>query len=142
MTTISTIDASIAQAYLETDYNVHGEMPMKLKVGDFNQTLLSLHEQHKVRSSAFITACNPFSREVDNATNAMFQTELASELQAKGTAFIDGIGKHSSNNWPGEPSFLVFGLSLDDAKTLGAKHEQNAIIWCGPDAIPQLILLR
>jgi hypothetical protein len=34
------------------------------------------------------------------------------------------------------------GLSLEAAKALGKKYDQNAVVWCGPDAIPELVLLR
>ena len=56
--------------------------------------------------------------------------------------FVAGIGQHPSNQWPGEPSYLVFGLTLEAAKTLGTRLEQNAIVWNGSDGTPQLILLR
>ena len=41
-----------------------------------------------------------------------------------------------------EESFLVYGLTLEAAKALGTRLEQNAFIWSGEDAVPQLILLR
>lgn len=72
----------------------------------------------------------------------MRQEDLANELKQRSLIFIDGIGQHPSKEWPGEPSYLVFGLKLEAAKTLGVKYEQNAIIWTGSDAVPQLILLR
>ncbi len=31
---------------------------------------------------------------------------------------------------------------LIEARCIGARFEQNAIIWCGIDCVPQLILLR
>ena len=43
---------------------------------------------------------------------------------------------------PGEPSYLVFGLKLEAAKTLGRALRQNAIVWSDVDAVPRLILLR
>jgi hypothetical protein len=52
------------------------------------------------------------------------------------------IGQHPSNAWAGEESFLCFGISLEAAKALGRRFEQNAIVWSAADAIPQLILLR
>jgi len=67
---------------------------------------------------------------------------VAHELDEAGYSYLEGIGQHSSNGWIGEKSYLVFGLTLDDAKALGTRLEQNAIVWSGADAIPQLILLR
>lgn len=56
--------------------------------------------------------------------------------------FVLRIGQHPSNAWAGEESFLCFGISLEAAKALGRRFEQNAIVWSAADAIPQLILLR
>jgi len=36
----------------------------------------------------------------------------------------------------------VYGLTLEAAKTLGSRLEQNAFVCNGADAVPQLILLR
>ena len=43
--------------------------------------------------------------------------------------------------WESEDSFLVLGISLEGAQELGAAYGQNAIVWCGEDAIPKLVLL-
>ncbi len=139
----SVIDPKTIQAYLETDYHVHGDAPMTLNVGVASPALADLHKASGVTTSAFITACNPFSQAFDDATNTQRQAALARELKSRGLTFIEGIGQHTTNKeWPGEPSFLVLNLSLEAAKALGVRHEQNAIIWCGADAVPQLILLR
>jgi len=139
----SVIDRELIQAYLETHYHVHGDAPATLRVGEPNAPLAALHDASGVTCSAFITAWNPFSRQArDDATNARRQAALACELTRRGLAFIDGIGQHPSNKWPGEASFLVLGIPLEDAKALGTEFEQNAIIWSGADAVPQLILLR
>lgn len=41
-----------------------------------------------------------------------------------------------------EVELLVPDLSSDRAKLFGAEFGQNAILWAGSDAVPQLILLR
>jgi hypothetical protein len=138
----STIDPSIIQGYLETEYRIFGTQPCTLKVGVASPVLKELHKASGPGTSAFITACNPFSRTFDDSANADRQAALASELQTRSLTYIDGIGQHPTSEWPGEPSYLVLGLSLEAAKVLGTKYEQNAIVWCDADAIPQLILLR
>lgn len=107
-----------------------------------NPSLVVLHEAAHAESSAFSTACNPFSDACDDATNAQRQDALAQELTQLSLRFFDGIGQHPSNAWPGEPSFLVLGISLESARGLGERYEQNAIVWAGADAVPQLVLLR
>jgi hypothetical protein len=138
----SSINAETVQAYLETEYSVRGESDFVLRVGQFSNSLESEHRLRGSDCSAFITAYNPYSNVVAEADNAKRQKALTDELQRRSLTFADGIGEHPFNQWPGEPSYLVFGLTLEASKTLGARFEQNAIIWCGIDCIPQLILLR
>ena len=138
----SHIDPSTIQAFLETEYCVHGDATAVLQVGVGCAELADLHQAHAVDCSAFVTACNPFSQVLGDAANAARQEALAHELKHRSLRFIDGVGQHLSNQWPGEASFLVLGLTLEAAKRLGDQFEQNAIIWNGADAVPRLILLR
>ena len=138
----SVIDRDTVQAYLETDYRVLGDHALTLKVGVNSPALVALHKAHHVESSAFVTACNPFSQPLDAAANTDRQKVLAAELKFRSLPFVEGAGQHPSNSWPAEPSFLVFGVSREAAKALGVRHGQNAIVWCGPDAVPELVLLR
>ena len=142
MFSASAIDPHTIQAYLETEYRVLGMSAVALKVGQTSTELLAAHKHHGVDCSAFLTACNPFSQVLDADANTARQQALANELTRDGFAFVEGVGQHPSNLWPGEESFLVFGLSLADAKTLGARLEQNGFIWSGADGTPQLILLK
>ena len=138
MTEIST--ETIA-AYLETDYHVFSEPPFALRIGIVSEPLANLFQQHKTNCAAFIKACNPHSHKLDDAANTARQTELEKELTQRGLNFIEGEGRHPSNGWA-EPSYLVPGLLLDEAKELGRRYEQNALVWCGADAVPELVLLR
>ena len=142
MFSASTIDQQTIQAYLETEYRVHSEPGLTLRVGQANADLLSAHKRQKATCSAFVTACNPYSESLDDALNAARQAALAEELSRRSLVFLSSIGQHPSNEWPGEESFLVFGLTLEAAKVLATQFEQNAFIWSGADATPQLILLR
>ena len=136
------LDASIIAAYRETEYRVLAEPPFVLTVGMANLELIRLYQAHKVACAAFVTAFNPFSQELTADENHRRQAELAKELTRLGLEFVEGVGQHPGGNWPGEASFLVFGLALEAAKSLGQSLEQNAIIWCGADCVPDLILLK
>ena len=142
MISASDIHPDLIQSYTETEFRVREEMPFTLQVGKVNSDLLVAHKRHRVECSAFLTACNPFSQELTDEANGERQKALAKELASRSLEFVAGIGQHPSNQWPGEPSYLVFGLTLEAAKTLGARLEQNAIVWSGSDGTPQLILLR
>ena len=138
----SVIDPATIQAYLETHYRVHGEEPFVLHIGQVSSDLLLLYERHEVVSAAFVTGCNPFSQKLCEAENRDRQSSLAEELTRRSLTFVKAMGQHPSNEWPGEESFLVLGLGLEAAKVLGERFGQNAIVWCGVDAVPQLIVLR
>ena len=138
----SIIDAVTVQAFRETEYRVHGDEPFTLRVGETCSALAAAHKRHRVDCSAYITACNPFSQILDDEANAERHAALGREISQRSLASIEGIGQHPSNQWPGEASYLIFGLTLEAAKTLGTRLEQNAIVWAGADAVPQLILLR
>lgn len=135
------IDPEMIQAYMETEYRVTGDSAVVLRVGEFCPPLDTLHEEQGADCSAFISACNPYSQSFDEASNTERHAALKGELLQRSLGFLEGVGKHPSNQWPGEPSYLIFGLQLEVAKTLGTKLEQNAIIWSGADAVPQLVLL-
>lgn len=141
MTTSSAIDSDTIQAYRETHYCVEGDLPITLRVDQKNDGLAALHKTAGVESSAFVTAWNPYSRKCDDKTNAELQKRLTGELTSRGLRFLNGVGRHPSSDWA-EPSVLVLGVSLEAAKRLGVRYEQNAIVWCGADAVPKLVLSR
>ena len=138
----SKLDASLINAYRETEYRVTQDFFFVLKVDVTSTELATLYKAKNVSSAAFITACNPFSHERSDTDNVKRQSELSAELKRRSLSFIVGVGQHPSGDWPGEPSFLALGLTLETAKSLGIAFEQNAIIWCGLDAVPNLVLLR
>lgn len=138
----SSISQSLLQAYQEADFRVHALPPFLLKIGVASPQLAQLYHQHGSTCAAFLTACNPYSEPMGDVENAAFQHKLSRELTSLGLSFLPGIGQDSQGQWPGEPSFLVLDLPLEAAKTMGAQYRQNALVWCGADAVPQLILLR
>ena len=77
---------------------------------------------------------SPFSQKLPAKENKARQDELKANLKKRGLICIDGVGKHPSNNWPGEVSVLVLGLDLEAAKSLGRHYEQHAFVWAAGDA--------
>jgi hypothetical protein len=142
MFTKSEIPPETIQAYRETNYCVLGESPFVLRVTVHSEPLAHAYIRYRVDCAAFLTACNPFSEVISAADNDARQTELEEVLVLQGLDYLPGSGEHPSGDWIAEPSYFVPGLSLDDVKALGRKFDQNAVVWCGSDAIPQLVLLR
>ncbi|MEO6421438.1 MAG: DUF3293 domain-containing protein [Candidatus Nitrotoga sp.] len=138
----SVISPETIQAYRETDYRVDRERSLVLRINEFNESLATLYKINRVNCCAFITACNPFGQAIDETANAHLQEKLASEIKNRGLIYFKGSGKNIIGDWPSEPSYLVLGISLEASKSLGIKYDQNAIVWCGSDAVPHLVLLR
>lgn len=138
----SCIDPQTIQAYLETHYRVSGNSPFTLRVGSPNEALRATHRLHQVDSSAFVTACNPLGAAHSDRQNAELLVQLEAELRARRLTFLPGKGEHPTNGWPAEHSYLVFGITMEQATALCRQFAQNAFVWCGADATPQLILLR
>ncbi len=136
----------LIQAFLETHYRGHqygpDMPPLTLRVGQASAGLAALHRTHSVDCSAFLTAYNPFAKKVKAEVNQKRQEELKQELSSRSLTFLPGAGQHPTNGWEPEPSVLALGLSLEDAKVMGRKYEQAAIVWSGPTAVPELVLLQ
>lgn len=137
----SSLDPLLLQAYRDTLYEVC-EPPLTLRVGVVCEPLRMLHRRLGVECSAFLSACNPFSRRLDAPSNAARHGALLRQLRAAGRVYFEGQGRHPSNGWPVELSVLVPGLTLRASGALARRQGQNALVWCGAHAVPELILLR
>src|SRR5690606_38118182 len=138
----SLIRATLLTAYRQTEYRVRALPPFVLRIGQASSALRCLHQECGVASSAFITACNPYSRLLADDENAERQQRLVETLAREGWRSIPGSGKHISGPWPAEASFLVLGIGLGDACRIARAFEQNAIVFCDADCVPELIWLR
>lgn len=139
--TTSIAPATVA-AYRETIFEVAADELCALRIDVANDVLARWHARHRVTCSAFVTACNPGSEALDAATNAARHRALGDELRQRGLSICEGAGRHPSNGWPPEASWLVFGLSFAAACDLGRAWGQNAIVHAGAEAVPRLVLLR
>lgn len=138
----SLIPEATINAYLATDYRVMAAEPFVLNVGRTSPELALSFEFDRTDSAAFITAWNPCGELASDMENRAAQQQLLAEIKALGFAYLDGEGRDTSGLWPGEPSFLVLGISLEAAKKLARQFRQNGFVYAGSDATPRLILLR
>ena len=131
------------RAYLATDYRLgHTEQDIALTIGQHSPRLAELFAVNSIHCGAFLTAYNPQGSIQSDAANAQGHAELAGKLQELGLHAIEGSGCEEGTEWPAEKSYFALGLALETAKTIGIHFNQDAIVWAGADAIPQLILLR
>lgn len=138
----SEIPPELIAAYRSTNYRVLGQEPFVMNIGQSSKPLQKLYDEHCCRSAAFITAWNPFSQPTDDAENSRLQALLETELSVASTALFAGMGEDPSGQWPGEKSTLALGLSLTNARSIGIRFKQNALVWMDQDAKPELFILR
>ena len=135
------LSEKLLSAYEETHYCVFHEPPFSLQIGVRSDEAAQLHEDYGVQTSVFLTACNPFSQPLSAEENRCRQVELERTIAQQGWWSKQGTGRHPSNNWLAEPSFLILGISIDQAKALGRRFDQNAFVFLNGLATPEMVLL-
>ena len=131
------------RAYLATDYRLgHTPQDIVLTIGQRSERLAALFAGKGLHCGAFITAYNPRGTVQADAANDKAHAQLAAKLAELGLQVIEGSGSEEGTDWPAEKSYFALGLALEPAKAIGVHFDQDAIVWVGPDAVPQLILLR
>lgn len=138
----SAIPAATINAYLAADYKVMAIEPFILNIGRASPELALCFKFNRTDRAAFITAWNPFGEPASDSENHTAQQKLLAEIKALGLPYLEGEGRDPSGLWPGEPSLLVFGISLAAARKLARKFRQNGFVYAASDATPRLILLR
>ena len=138
----SVISPELVKAYENTDFRVLEPAAFTLRIGQKSPELAELYAQMGVTSAGYLTAWNPYSTETSDDDNQKAQQTLLRKLSLEGFPALGALGVDPSGEWPGEGSVFVPGISLEKAKALGSEFGQNAIVWVGLDAVPQLVLLR
>lgn len=128
-------------AFKNTDYHVLGNEHFVLNVDVYSENLQRLHEEHKAKSSAFLTAHCPLSKPLSLDENEILQSQLEADLNSSNLQFINGYGQGRGEytNWK-ERSFLVLKISLEEAAKLAKKYEQYAFLWNEQKCTPKLII--
>lgn len=126
--------------YKTAEYHVHSTPSFTLRIGIVSVELQLLYRQHHIHSAAFITAWNPYSQPLSLKENQQRQQILQQTLDAARIAWLLGVGSNAEKTWQ-EESLLALGIGKKNARELGERFQQNAIVWCGADAVPTLLML-
>ena len=101
---------------------------IKIRIDTKHPRLDSLLTKLPNKAWAFITAHNPHSEELTTPENAQRHLMLMRDVADAGFTAFEGAGIPDSSDWNPETSALILGISIDDAKKLGMKYQQNAIV--------------
>ena len=138
----TTITQSLLDLYSKAEYHVDAAPPFILKIGETNDALKRLYENSSCNCAAFITAFNPGSKELPTEVNKARNKKLEALISSMAYQCLHGTGMCADDDGLGEASLLILGMDKDTAIDIGRQFEQNAIIWCANEAVPQLVLLR
>jgi hypothetical protein len=139
---VTCLPESLISAYRATRYRVFTSPDFELAVGQRSSALADLYRTHAANSAAFLTAWNPEGNLQNETANREAFARLQERVAACSVTIIAGFGEDPDGVWAGEESLLALGLSREAACDIGAEFRQNAIVWAGADAVPELILLR
>lgn len=134
-----TADADLEQAYRAAVYRL--EDGHRVNVGARDPVLDSIFRQRGVATAARLTAANPGSVEpLADAINAEANSRLVRDIDDAGLAHIRCGSSDAAGDWA-EEGFLVFGIRLENAKTLGRKYGQRGILWMEEGQPVTLVML-
>ena len=136
------INPDLLKSYKLANYHVDASPSFILKIDIHSPELESIYKKSYKHTAAFITAFNPYSKELSAQENKDRNLKLEELIKSLHFDYMRGEGKCGDGDWDGEESFLIFGITEKKASEIGKEFEQNAIVWCDKDAIPQLLLLK
>lgn len=141
---VSKIPADLIAAYRRTRYRVFTDAmhTMTFAADAVSAELARLLRQHGVAEAAFVTAFNPYGKEVSAPANHRAQQQLRHEVRAAGFTLLEGLGEDASGAWPAEPSILILGIPESRAREIGTAFGQNAYVHVDQAGEARLILLR
>ena len=130
-------------AYHSTLYRVgSGAGAITLGIGIHAPQLHSTFKAAGAECGVVITAFNPLGEQWDHAANLAAQGRLEEHLRALAPMVLEAEGADPTGAWPPEPSFFALGINQGTAHLLGTRYRQDAVVWVGGSAIPELLLLR
>jgi hypothetical protein len=112
--------------YLKVQYFVE-TFSKPIRIDERSEEADAFLRRHKAETWAYITACNPMSEVLPEAENARRNAALERAIQDY--PYLRGKGLDPEGIWPGEDSFFVAGITLDEASGLARRFDQRAIVF-------------
>jgi hypothetical protein len=128
------------RAYLQTEFVVGtSDREVVFRVGSPSSRLDALLERRGVTRWAFLTAYNPESVPITGEVNDRQQRALMDIIRSRGYHLVEGEGRDAEKQWPAEPSVLVLGLGRREARELGRRFGQLAVVAGHRGFAPRLL---
>lgn len=122
--------ASLQTAYQQAIYEVYYDREkIQLRIGKNNPQLERLLKDCHCTTWALITAFNPYSQCLSEIENLQRHQSLIEYLQPLQFTMFDALGKDDNGDWIPEKSIIIVGINLTQAREIGLRFEQNAIVY-------------
>jgi len=133
------INDDLILAFTNTKFHVF--IPsIVIEIGKRNEDLDALIKKEGQTEWTYLTAYNPFSKELTDKENLERQSQLLSKISDY--KFYEGEGVGEDPTWKPERSILIVGITKNEAISLGREFEQNAIVYGKINEVPELIILK
>ena len=120
----------LEKLYLEAVYAVFwNEAEILFKVGEISDEIRQLLQAEKAQTFAFLTAYNPFSKQLADEENKLRQAELIRFLKTDNFIFYKGYGTNEDESWEREESLFILNIELEKALQIARRFEQHAILF-------------
>jgi len=133
-------DADLAGAYRSARYRL--EFPgceCERRIGVIDRDADARLREAGCEARWFIiTACNPDSQRLDDATNDRRQQELRRDIEARHWRFVASHASADDGRWP-EPGFCVFDADAREIRKLAQLYGQRALVTGEIGGAPALV---
>ncbi|WP_353150928.1 DUF3293 domain-containing protein [Pollutimonas bauzanensis] len=130
-------------AFLETNYVVFSPAAsFSLRIGKYSAGLAKLMSEHRANTAAILTAYNPGAAPVDIKANRDAQKLLLDSIQMQSVSYFFGENIPADADGPLEPTIVVMGMQLEQARALAEQFKQLAFVFSDARAIPELVWMH
>ncbi len=128
-----------ARAFKQAIYQVHSpEGLLDLHIGKVSLPLREHMAHHGVRHAALLTAYNPQAQLTATAMNRQAQISLLKTVEDLHLPWWPGVNLDPQQKWPDEPSLLILGMSVEQARWLARRFRQLAFVGIPASGVPKL----
>ena len=107
-------------------------------IGEVERDSIILILEALAQTAALLTAWNPEGKKVSQQENIKAMESLELALNEMKLPFLPASGSDPKGAWK-EESYLILGIALDQAESLGRQFQQNAFVWIETGHAPRLV---
>ncbi len=136
----STIPRSIVKAFQHAHYKVFAPGDhFTAHLGEYCDAMARLMAHHGRNTVSILTAFNPDAKTGDPQENQRAQQSLLEEIRKLDAPCVPGQNQAADGDGPSEPTWIVLGLSRDQAQRLARQFRQLAFVFADDCAKPRLV---